>query len=278
MRNKLSRKNKPQKAADESFNDFVESKTHSVKSTVKKEDSEGPDPSDEKGDRPGFVCPLCGKDLKGSNDLKRSAHLKLCGHSRGVQPADVLKAKRLEEKHTKEWEELGLPRPNAGPPIPDASTKVNKSKKPKSSHVQSTEDKQLELALALSASMADPESLPVFDEAVKVEAKIPVFNQPENNLRRAKKAAKKVAKTCLEVRTDEARSRQVSEDVAKILMGEINSDQIEVEDSVYNRMFDHSEDASKVPGNTTNPTECNLIKLIFDVYCLNFEVWLFPAQ
>ena len=182
MRNRLSTRStrSQKKAHDESLDDFLPERPSQKTTEVSS-------------------CPFCQKVFKNVSELKRNAHLKVCGTHSGLKPEDVLKVRRLEEKQAAEWASLGLPKPTTAP-------KETSKRKPKASNVEETKDAQLEMALALSASMVEQPKPLILPQAA---------SSPQKTKRGSKKCS--AAKTCLEVRTKAERDRQVGESVTEIL-------------------------------------------------------------
>lgn len=196
-------------------------------------------------------CPMCGKVFKAqSQNGARSAHVKSCGIKLGLDAEKLLQLRRLEEKQAQERRALGLPvvssgsRSNhseSGAARRGAKASTSSSVVTSTSSINVPSDPHLEMALALSASLAHQEMskceeeerqlqmLGVSDHNLhKVEPPPQVLiSDPSPNLviassRPTGKAHKKInkAKTCLEVRLPEDRLKQISEQIAMILAGE----------------------------------------------------------
>ena len=160
-------------------------------------------------------CPFCGKSFASS--LARASHLKACGNQLGVDTNQLLKIKKLEDKQAQEWKDLNLPSivtTNNTESIKSKSCNKTKSAKAKAkSEFLASNDPQLEIALALSASLTASSNevqgtkcwLPQPPPAAKV------------------KPFKSKAKTALQVRPDDQRKQQMLEIVSAILESKQNS-------------------------------------------------------
>lgn len=150
-------------------------------------------------------CHFCGKLFKEGQELTRLSHLKSCGNNLGIGTEELLKIRQLEERQAEEWKALNLPK----------ATNVSRNK---TSILRTTRlrndlsfgDPNLEMALALSASMAGQED-------VKTEETTQCWLPQPPPEKISKKPFKSKAKTTLEVRTDDERSKQITEAVTQIL-------------------------------------------------------------
>jgi hypothetical protein len=236
--------------SDEDFQSVIKTKSeHSVlknsqcSSTHQKEDSEislKSDACDEiirkSASKSDFLqpCPFCGKTFNEGQDLSRVSHFKICGNQLGVGVTDLLKIKKLQERQAEEWKALNLPKASANVSkhvTINRSTTNNRSKLTRNNVPQL--DANFELALAMSASLAEAEKFfSKNSEEQSSKKKLEVVEAPEEASKSwwqhhpptiaAKncKRFKSKAKTTLQVRTENDRSQQISEQVASILYSE----------------------------------------------------------
>ncbi|XP_066592232.1 putative leucine-rich repeat-containing protein DDB_G0290503 [Prorops nasuta] len=100
-----------------------------------------------------YVCPLCFKTIK--DESSHTIHIKSCAASLKITTAQVLNAIELQEKQIAEREALGLP---AVPPLQE------KKKKTKLKDLDSNEDFNYKLGLALSKSLYETEESDEFQQ------------------------------------------------------------------------------------------------------------------
>ncbi len=200
-------------------------------------------------------CPFCSKVFQLGQELTRVSHLKTCGSTLGVSTSELLKIKELEDRQAEEWKAMRLPKASVN--LSSTSTSKNKSKTSKNStlaaNLCATSDPHLEMALALSASLAAQDegkesakagNADSADEDSSKENVIPTMKnettttkmwlQPppslaslaseETIVKKSNKISKTKAKTALQMRTAVERDRQISEQVAAILTEELSSD------------------------------------------------------
>ncbi len=159
-------------------------------------------------------CPFCGKLFNKAQELTRISHLKSCGNQLGVNTNQLLEIKRLEERQAEEWKALNLPKTTNV--TKNSTTNTSKTLKAKRAQFQATNDPHLEMALAISASLAHDAQVEheVTTEPNKSKCWLPQAppSKPINS-----RNAKSKAKTALQVRTDEDRTKQIAEAVVTIL-------------------------------------------------------------
>ena len=276
-----TRKNVPTSKANESAEDFVDVEPkrkprHNQKggesTTVRNKKPRLPQQQDTVGPRvasPSDVaeglpdCPLCGKQFSRAQQQQRTSHLKSCGASRGLSAGQLVRVRQLEERQAEERKALGLP---AVPPKispgggggavingdglgAERETSRPAAKSRKTPIATGVSDPGLEMALALSASLAQCKA-EAEEVAQKKESEIlgmasvgegpstwqenaparppeiimpnaaawPIKMPPSGIDPRPKKGPKNCkAKTQLQVRSEEERNRVISERVAEIL-------------------------------------------------------------
>ena len=98
-------------------------------------------------------CPFCGKKFNNAQELSRLSHLKACATQLGVDTNQLLEIRKLEDRQAEEWKSLNLPKLNNASKNSTARSN-NSSLKVKRAEFLSTNDPSLEIALALSASLA----------------------------------------------------------------------------------------------------------------------------
>ena len=156
-------------------------------------------------------CPFCGKSFKVEQELARLAHLKSCGTQLGLGVDQLLEVRKLEEKQAEQWKALNLPRATNV-----SKNRTNNSSRTKTSIIKSqfqmTGDPQLDMALALSASMASESETITKSPSKKCWLPQP----PPGPMKKSK------AKTALQVRNDQDRTKQIEESVMHILSTDPN--------------------------------------------------------
>ncbi|TRY63694.1 hypothetical protein TCAL_00397 [Tigriopus californicus] len=253
---KLSRKRVRVPELNASAEEFLETNPPTQKrvSVEKGENLDVGVPLDEKvsvSGRTGLPdCPLCGKAFKSQKQHgPRSAHIKSCGIKLGLDAEKLLQLRRLEERQAQERQALGLPVVSAGPRTNHSESGVRRAIKasthPSVSSMNIPSDPHLEMALALSASLAHEEMSKCDEEErqlqllgvsdhklqkmepppqVLISAPCPnILPAPSRLGSKAHKKPKK-AKSCLEVRLPEDRLQQISEQIAMILAGESSAE------------------------------------------------------
>ena len=169
-----------------------------------------------------FSCPFCGKSFASGQTLARASHLKACGNQLGVDTNQLLQIKKLEDKQAQEWKDLNLPIVTNNTTIKNKSiaNKSNKSKAVKTELLASN-DPQLEIALALSASLAQTSTVAEDTSSNAVQETKCWLPQPPVGAK--VKPFKTKAKTALQVRPDDQRKQQMLEIVSSILERKQNS-------------------------------------------------------
>ena len=123
-------------------------------------------------------CPFCQKKFSSNQELTRITHLKACATPLGVDTNQLLEIKKLEERQADEWKALNLPKvTNTSKNVTTKSSNV--SLKVKRAQFQSSNDPNLEIALALSASMTATAVAPV-ENSSKIEKVEEVKTEPGN--------------------------------------------------------------------------------------------------
>ncbi|XP_033100562.1 structure-specific endonuclease subunit SLX4-like [Anneissia japonica] len=100
-------------------------------------------------------CPICGKRLK--TEKQRKVHLKICGKSSGLKPQELLEKIKQQEIEIKPNSSnvLSFQKPQAERPKPKRGRKKAAATKTKQSWET---DEELQVAMAISASLNDQES------------------------------------------------------------------------------------------------------------------------
>ena len=166
-------------------------------------------------------CPFCSKKFSCGQELTRASHLKSCASQLGVETNQLLEIRKLEDRQAEEWKALNLPKINNV--SKNSTTKSsNTSLKVKRAEFQSSNDPNLEIALALSASMASNAGESIENKNEKVEdiksetVQQCWLPQPPSNVKLPKKTKSK-AKTALQVRNEEERNQQITDAVVTVL-------------------------------------------------------------
>ncbi|XP_071951304.1 uncharacterized protein [Antedon mediterranea] len=101
-------------------------------------------------------CPICGKKLK--TERQRKIHLKICGKSNGLKPQDLIEIIKKQESDT-QLNEIEIPSLQIKPPEQSEPKQKRGKKKPATKTKPSWEtDEELQVAMAISASLTDGES------------------------------------------------------------------------------------------------------------------------
>ena len=160
-------------------------------------------------------CPFCGKSFASGQTIARTSHMKACGNQLGVDAHQLLQIRKLEDKQAQEWKELNLPSVSNNTMTSSISNKstVNKTKAKSERMAATSNDPQLEIALALSASLAPaPVEGTIAPEPPGSKCWLP---QPPTGVK--VKPFKSKAKTALQVRQEDQRKQQMLEIVSSIL-------------------------------------------------------------
>ncbi|XP_068085376.1 uro-adherence factor A isoform X2 [Anabrus simplex] len=199
---------------------------------VSEERNQGESTSADEAQQKGSLCPMCWKRF----DKVNVVHLKACAAKHNMTTAQLMDAMALQDKQTAEREALGLP----------AVPCNQSSKKPstrKGSGTSDSNDPNLQLALALSASMHEAEEQQMLQEDdVLLEAGLgqEVLAKQKTLLERFGFTSSRPALITassprprgkhklkgfptLLLRTQEERDRLITEKVALILMGDENT-------------------------------------------------------
>ncbi|KAL6428122.1 hypothetical protein ACFW04_008470 [Cataglyphis niger] len=179
-----------------------------------------------------YVCPLCFKNFK--DESLQTIHIKSCAIKNNVSTKTLMNAMELQERQAAERKSLGL----LSAPI------LQDKKKPVSRKITSSNDPDLQLALALSKSLYEKEEMEEWDEAQIVAISSnsllsdnnaeysqkttlqsfgftsnrnisPTKSWPTNKI---KKRGKLIEPTILQRRTAAEKERILTERIAEILM------------------------------------------------------------
>ncbi|XP_076280111.1 uncharacterized protein LOC143208969 isoform X2 [Lasioglossum baleicum] len=161
-----------------------------------------------------LVCPLCFKTFKDVDS--QVAHMKICACKNNISTKKLLDAIELQKRQEDERKLLGL----LAAPI------VQEKKKSVARKVNSHDDSDFDLALALSKSLHEVE------EFVNVQ---PVNVQPAILVKNRKRVHNVV--TVLKTRTQEERNRILTERIAEILMGDEPFTQKPNKEIICNKKF-----------------------------------------
>ncbi|XP_076658215.1 uncharacterized protein LOC143362171 isoform X2 [Halictus rubicundus] len=156
-----------------------------------------------------LVCPLCFKTFKDVDS--QAAHMKICACKNNISTKKLLDAIELQKRQGDERKLLGLL----------AAPVVQEKKKSAARKVNSHDDSDFNLALALSKSLQEAEDF------VNVKPVILVKN---------KKRMHNVV-TVLETRTQEERNHILTEKIAEILMGDEPFTQEPKKEIICNKKF-----------------------------------------
>ncbi|XP_076244436.1 uncharacterized protein LOC143185377 [Calliopsis andreniformis] len=172
-----------------------------------------------------FICPLCFKPFKDLNS--QALHMKLCAFKNNISTKKLIDAIELQKRQENERKSLGL---LVGPVIQD-------KKKALPRKINSCEDSDIQLAIALSKSLHEAEELNEICETeilceipneIISEASEPISktqleqfgfasSKPVSFIKNRKKRFNEV--TPLQTRSQDERNRILTERIAEILMG-----------------------------------------------------------
>jgi len=160
-RPKIDSTNKQLNNSDEDFQSVIVkpsttqkiSQTHDESSAPKNKIVESNNSTVFETSAPLQPCPFCSKKFNNVQELTRLSHLKACATQLGIDTNQLLEIRKLEDRQAEEWKALNLPK--ISNVSKNSTTRSNNaSLKLKRAEFQATNDPNLEIALALSASMA----------------------------------------------------------------------------------------------------------------------------
>ncbi|XP_034946991.1 MATH and LRR domain-containing protein PFE0570w [Chelonus insularis] len=183
-----------------------------------------------------FVCPLCLKSFNESS--QQIAHSKNCAVKNRISTRQLIAATELHERQAEERKAIGLPA------APIQQQQLAK-KTPKFKRMSTSNDPDVELAIALSKSLSEAQEIEDLEEAVVLAAESDekilemsssqrkstlvnfgfITNKPIVLDSNEKPKKKKIGPTILQTRTEEARSRLLAERIAEAIVDNVISTQ-----------------------------------------------------